>query len=730
MREIIEDLLAVNNELQTSEQQLRLAQEQLQAAAGAVTVQNGETGTEAMQAISHPLGTSLEKLGDAVQIVAYGRAMIRSYLRSSSGVPIPEGRQHNYAQVFEDFCDNAPIAEHAGELARHRDYITATETYGNVVRAALVTPMPPQTEHRFDGEVACMPDAVRYSIISAALQGMDDEHIHSSAERIRMMLAEGQTDDLLPLRAYVDKLLVQRKMAALGHMEPAGLINQEALFERIVNSDSEFTVHFDELLQLSDMFDPAGPSRNELIARYNRWRADPEGGAKMIPIEDGFAVRTSDLSIGGAGTDPTGKSLKELRELIATYIRTESFYNLADMVGDMLFKRSSDGVKLYEEIAAMGYESQLIENNGQILKAYGLALAAEGRVEEAKAVALLESQKYEDYAYIMLEISKTLAASGEHEKATETLDDLVQVDPVLNFAHNTTPDDHIGMMDGSPTGFIFEVVAERYASLGEYRKALGVYKRSRQYPGQTEKRLAQIAASSDAATHYIRSIVKMKGDDHDLLFMKSRLVVALLEEVDRNTSPGMPSTSDSLLKGYAEDFAQQIWKTFVNKLNPEPFRYRTAMATLRSIDTYMGNVAQVLAAMERQPQPPVIEAETFGKLLTKVLHQGRYKEAIQLYEEYKPRLQSPDSFEDNRFYAAVMGLALIRGDSATFDRFYAEVQDYKRGGVITHMLDMYKDYDLRLPRKVMHDYTRHNVDGNVMVNHQRARDLAGKVAPR
>lgn len=588
------------------------------------------------------------------------------------------------------------------------------EPYADILRTALSHPLDPDTMRQFSEEMARFEPRLRYRIMANTLTKMSDEEILQSTH-MTIPIFEGdpgivENEELLDLRTYVDKQIVADRLAALEMIDPPEPIDQDELFERALNPDNEFSVRVDELLALNHLFNPTKSTSRQLIERYNVWRKDPEGGAKIVKGDDDFpmAFAISDFAMGARISEAKkDMSLESALELAELYKNTQSYIELTELVQELLFERSAAGVTLYEQLIVEGFSETLHEDE-QIQRAYGLALAANNQPKKAMEVAMRQSQTYEDYAYITMEIARILRANDDKEGALATLNELTTVDPVANFLHNTTEDDHVGMMGGSPTGIIFESVAEEYAKCGSYDAAVRTYKRSRQYPQQTEKVMARIAADASEEQAYLESIVNFEGDEHDQLFMMSRLTVALLSELDDRLPLGVSMEEqhpDIVIE--TRQFIPKLYR--LSQEQSDSLGQRVVKNTLFELHSRLGDADHAIAHLKIDSLKNSHDAGRLADALRTYAKQGHYTEAVRLFDENTEEFPLTE-FPNPKMNSMIMGWALVNKDNETFDRFIGMTEGYRRPEALITMLRTFSDYDLQLKPELMRMITHPEYD--------------------
>jgi len=603
-----------------------------------------------------------------------------------------------------------PLIEYTGAQGLAAEINAAPQTwdrsrntgpYGTFYRAAIVSPLDARLYEEIAADFDEVEPDLHASILAAALSELDDELVLEHREKVLRLtgvpdMTAENTGAEVNIRSQLDRAAVFDRLQRLG-LVSGYTFNQDYFFEHVVGSENELEVTFDELLGLEGSFDSAGRSKEQLVAAFAQWADDPEGGRKILRGE-GMAFQHRDLAMGFEVGRRRGEEVAEAAAIakIDDYLATRSHELAAAYVEELLFDRSAAGLAAVDYLSAKGLRGFLFEASEQLPKAYGLALAAAGRLEEAQAVATGPRTGYEDYAYINLEIARSQRQSGNAQAAVITLDNLREVDPLLHFADRVDPDQYIGMMGGSPLGFMNESIAEEYARCRAFEKALDAYQHSRQYPEQTEPALARTAVGLEAAAEYFDAILSFEANEHDTMFMVSRLSVALMNRLNSDLGLG-----EVFIDKYPEIAARVPELTARLQMlraqrDGDSLATRVIDQSLLSLFTATGKHDEALAILGRQEITSVLPMQAFGSILTDMAHRGQYERAVQLYDRFADLYKWPNEMDIPQFNIAAMGWSLVRGQRGTFDRFYNSLPEYKRSLALYAMLQRFEGQNLHI----------------------------------
>ncbi len=600
-----------------------------------------------------------------------------------------------------DYASTEGLAAEINVASRDWDQMSASEAYGTFYRAMVLSSVDAQVFEAVAHDFNTVDPAPRYAILAKTLNGLDDEMIISQRHKLLQLVggldrSDDQAIEQLGLRSQLDRAVVFDRLQRTG-LVGGFIFDQDFFLDKIIDPENGFEVTLDELLGLGASYDPTKKSKDEVIATFNAWADDPEGGRKRLSA-DGMSFLQRDLAMGYEGGRPGKQGITESEAMakLEHYVATNSHDLIVAYVEDLLFERSPVALRVFDSLSSRGMRGMLLEGSEQLPRAYGLALAAAGRTEEAQAIAMGPRTKYEDYAYINLEIARYQRRAGNPQAAIATLDSLREVDPLFHFADRADPDEYIGMMGGSPLGFMNESIAEEYALCAAFGKSLQAYKYSRQYPEQTEPQLAQTAVSLAKAEEYFQELLIFDADEHDTLFMISRLSVALLDRLNRNIALG-----NTFNDTYPEIAAQvptlaQRLQTIREQRADDNLATRVIDKTLVEVLTATGNHEAALEMLGRQEISSISPMQAFGRVLTDMAYRGQYEKAIELYDDWADHYRWVLDVDISQFNIAGMGWSLVNGRRDDFDRFYGLLPDYKRSLALFSMLQTFEGQDLHL----------------------------------
>lgn len=570
-----------------------------------------------------------------------------------------------------------------------------TGPYADYYRGVIFgDPVPTDILDVISDDFSQITDTVRYSIMRKAMSGAEDEVLAEKADILRSFFPElGSNDpdvavqEPTDLRAIVDKVFVVRKLAHLN-LTDLPVIDQDSVYEEITSLDCESDVTFDELIDLVDCFSPDGTPATALIEKFTQWLNDPEGGRKLI-VGDDFSARVGPF-VMGYEVDRNHITDEAVRAKAELYRSTRSYDQLVLLIEDLLFEGNAVGIELFEASEGLGQKGLLLESSEQILKAYGIALAKNGRTEDAAAMSLDKANKYEDYASIHLAIARYQRTNADNEAAIATLDALRNIDPILHFVHNSEPSDYSGHISSSPLGFLNERIAEEYARTGAYTQALSAFKDSRQYPEQTGPKMAQYAIEAANEADYLRAVLAFDATEHDTLFMISRLSIALSNKLAAIVPPGesiaqqYPEVTASL-----EELAVRL-KSIKTVSGGDALVARVVDDSLMSIYGDIGSFDKAFEILEARNDYKGVShpgQTIFGNLLVSMVAQGHYEDALLTFDELSPFFSGFHDFDHTPVNIALMTASLARGDTEVFYKYYHQLAEYKRSLALGRVLE-------------------------------------------
>lgn len=600
-----------------------------------------------------------------------------------------------------DYAGAEGLAAEINADHRRWDESSDSEAYGTFYRALIVSPLEPELFEMAAQDFDAVEPAPRFGILAATLKGMDDETIIAQRDKLMRLVGEpaaidAAVDEGLALRNQLDRARVFDRLKRIGLIEDF-TFDQEFFLEKVIDPTNGFVVTLDELLGLEASYDPAKKTKDEVIATFNAWADDPQGGRKILSA-DGMKFKQRDLAMGFEASDTAKHEVTEAEAMakVEGYLATNSHEMLVAYVEDLLFDRSSVALDIFDILSSRGMRGLLLEGSEQLPKAYGLALAAAGRLQEAQRVAMGPRTKYEDYAYINLEIARRQRRTGDAQTAISTLDDLRGVDPLLHFADRVDPDEYIGMMGGSPLGFINEYIAEEYALCGAFDKALDAYAHSRQYPEQTEPQLAQTAIETGKADEYLREILTFDATEHDTMFMVSRLSVALLNGLNNRLVLGVTFADTYPTVAQQTTALVERLRALRERQDGDSLGSTTIDRTLMDVLTATGEHEAALELLAQQEITSILPMQAFGRILTDMAHRGQYERAVELYDELADHYKWVLDIDIPQFNIAAMGWSLVNGRRDTFDRFYTLLPEYKRSLALYAMLQTFEPQPLHI----------------------------------
>lgn len=596
-----------------------------------------------------------------------------------------------------NYASHHGLAAEANATPRDWNRRTVVEPYATYFRALVTSPVGAELFDSAADDFGLLEDDLRYSILAETLSALDDETLIRQSSKILQLagLPVGISSNLVAenssnVRGLFNGAVIFDRLQRLGLVSNF-MFDQDYVLKHTVNPDNGFEISFDELLGLTASYDPSKKSKEEMIVAFNQWADDPQSGRKVLRI-DGIAFTQRDLAMRYSSGRRKGDEISAsvALEKVEDYLATNSHELVVAYVEDLLFDRSPIGLQLFDNLSARGFRGMLFEGSEQIRRAYGLTLAAHGQIEQARTLALEPGTNYEDYAYIHLEVARSLRKNINSKDAIAVLDALREVDPILHFAGRYDPDEYIGMMGGSPLGFINERIAEEYALCGAFPKALEAYRSSRQYPNQTEPFLAQTAIELNQTNEYFGELLAFDANEHDTMFMVSRLSVVLLDKLNDGLAlgerfadkyPDIAAQLPSLTQRLQEIRAQSTDGSLEARVFDE---------TLVEMFTAVGQYDVALGFLSQGDIKSIFSVRAFGKVLTGLSRRGEYEIAIGLYDKWAEYCGPVTGFNVPKFNITVMGWALVHGRQDMFNRFYELLPDYKRSLALFSML---KDFD-------------------------------------
>lgn len=606
-----------------------------------------------------------------------------------------------------EFAAHHPHAQDINAQLERWDTFEIIKPYGHYYAGLLFADVPTPVYARATEDFLRIHSSIRYSILGAALQDASDEQLSKSRRKILPLVtetAEEQVAGEIPpstiLRGEFDRLLTLQRLSRLGIVDRP-VVDQDVMLAQILDTENGFSVTLNDLLQLEECFSATGSNRQALAETFRAWRDDPEAGGQVLR-EEGLVMRLGDMAIGYDNSKKLeGVTVEQAQAKVDHLLSIKATESVVAYVEELLFAKSQSAVAIYENLCQRGYKGLLVEGSGQILKAYGLALARQSRIKEARAVAV-DGLGYEDYASIHLEISRNLRARGDRKGALANLDALRQIDPVLNFPQ-VDEDAYAGMMGGSPLGFMNEFIAEEYARCGAYQQTLETFKNSRQYPDQTTRRIAAIVLESGDVSQYLEAVFGLEADQHDTIFMVSDLTVHMLQAMRNKVSLGGSFAKEyPAVSGAVRPFMQKLY-TIHGERSGDSLVTGVITKNLIRMATSIGAYDEAIRLLtgDYMSKTPLPDMQMFGAILTDMAKTGQYKKAAQLLDEHGAAFQGLGGFDFAQLNIVVMGWALTAGDKAMFRKFYHMLPDYKRQTALHGMLGMFSQRDLKLDRGVV-----------------------------
>lgn len=345
-------------------------------------------------------------------------------------------------------------------------------------------------------------------------------------------------------------------------------------------------------------------------------------------------------------------------------------------------------------------------------------LARHGDTE--RALAFAESLPvYTDRVWIMLAAARTLAKQGERGKAVATVQAAADLDPLAIEPHRpeTEPyedvyedmpevdEDDLASMDKfndeagmrsqlqqkdtydlrTERGYTLESVAEAAAEIGDYDLAVRAYGQSRQYPMQTELRLAETAEAQGRMHHYVRAILAGEALDD---IIKPRVLEAALAvfhaRADRFDDNGTGAAIETEI--------QQLVRTYVAErvagLSAEGRLDNLSTPPLAELLVQCGDYKQALGLLKDQHGYRV--GEVVSQTIRHKAYSGLTADAAALYVHSPSR--PTESLSRDRALRAIIVNSLIVGDEDSARMALLEVPDYSQrtmlGGVMREIGDL------------------------------------------
>jgi hypothetical protein len=345
-------------------------------------------------------------------------------------------------------------------------------------------------------------------------------------------------------------------------------------------------------------------------------------------------------------------------------------------------------------------------------------LARHGDVDTALAYAET-LPVYVDRVWIMLAAARNLAENGAKPRALELLQAATDLDPLAIEPHQPDSEpysdpyedmpevdeddlasidkfnDEVGMRSQlhqknsydlkNERGYTLESVAEAAAQIGGYDLAVRAYGQSRQYPMQTELRMAEMAEGQGRTHHYVRAILASEALDD---IGKPRVLEAALAvfhaRLDRFDDNGTGAAIEAEI--------QQLVRTYVAErvaaLSAEGRLDNLSTPPLAELLVQGGDYKQALKLLKGEHSYRV--GEVVSQTIQHKAYSGFTADATALYVHSPNR--PTESLSRNRALRAIIVNSLIVGDEDSARMALLEVPDYSQrimlGGVMREIGDL------------------------------------------
>lgn len=606
-------------------------------------------------------------------------------------------------QVAELYLDQFPGIPDA--QARYHD--TGHYESAGVIMASYLKRGDTERFQRITEELAVNPEYRAAALIST-LNYSERDAVPPVLEAIdNVDPASLALDTRVQLMASITKALLRDEVQESGAGWKSYHVQTDELFEAVTGQEMFDSSVVEDIFHISRFTDIPNLENyvGYLAATIQGYIRSPEGNRI---IHTGFgSIRTGEIVAGGAlhALDSLG-FIEQEKKLLGTIAQDPNYGAvIAVHLEDLLRNDKASSKGMYEVLQANRDDLVYMNSIDGLFAEY---LARNGEIEEA-ATRAEQITVYHDRTWIAINMARNLYAQGDQEQAKSVLQQAADLDPLAVEPYASDDESYEDLYEGMPNvddideddlvavsafndevaarsslrhkaayelkqeqGHELESIAEAAANIGAFDLAIDAFARSRQYPMQTEVRMAETALERGSMLTYVEATLSSEAlRDYDKATVLNQALDTFHKRPDRFGNEEN-QVLERQLQALAHDFVDQRIAALTSS---------GEIANYLGIQT-LGNL--LVRCDDHQAAIELLSGKNAyarGTITSTAIQQlayaGRTNEAVQLYLNTSDRPTEVMSLEA-ALKAIVVNSLLLR-DEQSARIAVLELQEYRRG---------------------------------------------------